>query len=611
MKKQICRVIERLCVFLVAGILLFGSDARGISAEPSNSHELAGAFRVNITELIDKFDENTDWTPVIQKAMDELSRHGGGIVEIPAGSYRVNGHLVVPANVTLQGVLQTAPTARWGKWQEAGGSILLAYEGRGSEQGEPFIRLAARHATIKGLIVVYPEWKQTDVPPVPYPPCVGSFNTENVSVQDCLFVNPYEAIRLVRAHRHLLRNVTGYPIKRGLYVDECYDIGRVENVHFWPFGVTYRPSDPYCQWINLNGVAFEFARTDWHYVYNTFCFGYGIGYKFSKSSRGSANGNFLGIGADCCRRAVLVEDTQPPGLLITNGEFVGRWESKDSVTLEISPEASGRVSLTNCSFWGPIDRCVWLRSGDVQLTLTACHFCRWDLAQRGSPAIQLDAGRATIQGCSFDQDASFHITLARDVRSAVIVGNEAKGGLRVDNQAGARAQIGLNAVDPIEWTSEAKAHYRIEIGRPGDGRYLVGWYGGERGQSPFRWTGSSSRMLLPVVANRRYQMTITAQVPKALQDAEINIVSEGKTLGRLQQGKTTVEIPAQSAEQITIEIRTPTWIPKKVIPDSQDERELGVQVFSILMKAEGPAERVFDANRGEWIPPETSNENTR
>lgn len=606
--KERSHVVSMFCLFVVL-VSLFFFDG-GLFAQTNTPQDSASSavFRVNVADLIDKSDENTDWTPVIQQAMDEMSRRGGGIVEIPAGKYRINGHLVVPADVTLQGVLQTAPTTQWGKWQNVGGSVLLAYEGRGSEKGEPFIRLAGRHASIKGLTIIYPEWKQTDVPPVPYPPCVGSLDTENVSIQDCLFVNPYEAIRLVRAHRHLVRNVTGYPIKRGLYVDECYDIGRVENVHFWPFGVSYRPNDPYCQWINLNGVAFEFARTDWHYVCNTFCFGYGIGYKFSKSSRGSANGNFLGIGADCCQRAVLVEDTQPPGLLITNGEFVGRWESKDSVTLEVSPDATGRVSLMNCSFWGPIDRCVWLRSAEVQMTLMACHFCQWDVAQQGSPAVQLDAGRATIQGCSFDQDTSFHITIAQNVRSVLVVGNQATGELRVENQAGHRAQIGLNSVDPITWTEDAKAHYQIEIGRPGDGRYLIGWYGAERSPRPFRWTGGRSRMLLPLVPDRKYQMTITAELPKTLQDAEINLVCQDQILGRLQPGKTTVEIPPQSADRVTVEIQTPTWVPRKLIAGSQDDRELGIQVFSVLMRAEGAAEGVFNANNGEWIPPGTSQE---
>jgi hypothetical protein len=323
------------------------------------------------------------------------------------------------------------------------GTVLQAYAGRGSIKGPPFIRLAGDNAAIAGLVIVYPEWKQTDVPPVPYPPCVASHNTNNVGVSECCLLNPYEAIRLVRAARHLVRNVTGYPSKRGIYVDECYDIGHIENVHFWPFCVSYQPDDPYCKWVNTHGVAFELARTDWHYVSNTFCFGYGVGYKFSESKAGSANGNFLGLGADSCRRAVLVEQAQPPGLLITNGEFVGRWGSEDSVCLEIGRNVKGKVSLVNCSFWGPIDRCLWMRSRWGQITASACNFVDWDNHGQRSPAIQLDAGKAIVQGCTFDKKGT-HVQARGEVKSAILTGNQAEGGFRTDNRAGDRVQTSAN-----------------------------------------------------------------------------------------------------------------------------------------------------------------------
>jgi hypothetical protein len=341
-------------------------------------------------------DGQTDNTAVFQKVLDEAGQVGGGLVEVPAGRYRINGTLSVPAGVTLQGTYRVPPMPHRNAAGELTGSVLLAYAGRGSEQGDPFIRLAGNNAAIAGLIVCYPEWKQSDVPPIPYPPCVQSQDTENVGILDCCFLNPYEAIRLVRAHRHLVRNVTGYPIRRGIFVDECYDIGHIENVHFWPFGVVYKPDDPFCRWVNTQGVAFELARTDWHYVFNTFCFGYGVGYKFSESKAGSTNGNFLGLGADSCQRVVWVEQAQPPGLLITNGEFVGRWGSTDAVCVEIGPHVAGKVSLTNCSFWGPIDRCVWMRSASGQFTANACHFVHWDVRAASEPAIQLDAGRVIV-----------------------------------------------------------------------------------------------------------------------------------------------------------------------------------------------------------------------
>jgi hypothetical protein len=35
--------------------------------------------------------------------------------------------------------------------------------------------------------------------------------------------------------RHLIRNVSGQPLRRGVFVDEIYDVGRIENVHFNPW----------------------------------------------------------------------------------------------------------------------------------------------------------------------------------------------------------------------------------------------------------------------------------------------------------------------------------------------------------------------------------------
>jgi len=62
-------------------------------------------------------------------------------------------------------------------------------------------------------------------------------------------------------------------------VMECMDIGHIENIHFRLFDLTDDPTNPFCQWVNLKGVAFEIACTDWLYVLNTFCFGYAVGLK--------------------------------------------------------------------------------------------------------------------------------------------------------------------------------------------------------------------------------------------------------------------------------------------------------------------------------------------
>ncbi len=545
-----------------------------------------------------KSDGEADCTAVFQALLDEAGKAGGGVVNVPAGRFRISGHLKIPENVTLQGIFRVPPTPARGGVAKLTGSVLLAYEGRGATNGEPFIRLAGNNSAVAGLIIAYPEWKQTDVPPVPYPPCIASTDTENVGVQECCLLNPYEGIRFVRAHRHLVRNVTGYPIWRGLFVDECYDIGHIENVHYWPFGVNYQPEDPYCKWINTQGVAFELARTDWHYVHNTFCFGYGVGYKFSKSKQGSSNGNFLGLGADSCRRAVLVEQAQPPGLLISNGEFVGRWESQDSVCLEIGPEVEGKVSLVNCSFWGPIDRCVWMRAAAGQFTANACHFVDWDNSGAGSPAIQLDAGRALVQGSTFSR-SKLHVAVGSNVVSAILSGNQAEDGFRVKNRAGKRVQIGLNDEDSFSLPAEARQHYEIAVGRSGDARFLENWHDGERVGGAWRWSRGRSRLILPCPKGAPIAVELDLNVPAKARSPESGLYLKGERVAPLpESGPLKATLPPAAEEVAELELRCSEWAPNATIRGSRDNRMLGVQVSRITVKAEGATNRVFVVNRG-------------
>jgi hypothetical protein len=583
---------QRLCLLVIITVLAScKADAQ------------TNGFHWNVRQAGAAADGQADCTAVFQKLLDEAGKAGGGVVEVPAGRYRINTGLSIPANVTLAGIYRVPPTLHLKPAGIPTGSVLLAYAGRGATNGPPFIRLAGDNAAIAGLVITYPEWKQTDVPPVPYPPCVLSENTANVGVSDCLLLNPYEGIKLVGAARHWIRDVTGYPIKRGIYVDDCYDIGHIENVHFWPFGVSYSPDNPFCKWVNTEGVAFELARTDWQYVFNTFCFGYGVGYKFSSSASGSANGNFLGLGADSCQRAVVVEQAQAPGLLISNGEFVGRWSSTDAVCLDIGPKVAGVVSLVNCSFWGPIDRCVWMQSAAGQFTASACHFVNWDNRGAGSPAIQLDAGKAIIQGCTFVEEG-LDVQAGSNVVSAILTANQASGGFRVDNQAGKRTQSALNEEDAIVWTREALSHYQVGVGSEGDGRYLQGWNATDGGGEPFRWSAPVSRLLLPVVPGEPYTITLAIKAPDHAITPEAGLYLEGRRIALLEGGKAlTASLPSCADDKVRLELRVGGWVPQRVIPGSNDARTLGIQVFRVTMRSASGGTKVFNANTGAWLAP--------
>ncbi|HOK08441.1 MAG TPA: glycosyl hydrolase family 28-related protein [Candidatus Hydrogenedens sp.] len=570
-----------ICTF----ILLFGENIIAENQVP---------YAINVIDMGAKNDGSADATQVFQQALDKASEIGGGMVLVPAGTYKILGNLKIPAGVTLQGTFRTPPTSHYPNKPNLVGSVLHAYAGKNQPEAEPFITLAGNNATLAGFIISYPEWSKDTVPPIPYPPAVYSKGTTDVAVYDCCIINPYEAIHFQDSARMMIRNVFGYPSFRGLYIDACYDISRVENCHFWPFGVTYQPNDPYCLWINENGTAFEFARTDWQYVTHTFCFGYGVGYKFSKTKNGACNGSFLGIGADCCRRAVLVEDLQPFGLLITNGEFVGRWESSDSAGIEIVPEAgNGKISLINCAFWGPLDRCIWHRSAKTQLTAIGTNFWEWDINGKGHPAIQVDRGKAIIQGNTFALGL-LHVIVSKYCTSAIITGNQAEGGLFVINHAGEKTQMAMNEPPPSPPKKSCLKNYILKIGSVGDQTFVDNWHGSENGSewkkvgTTKRWSKKQSIIRIPVIPNKEYTLTIDLYIPSPAKHPDNAILLNDEKIISLADiegfQKVTAKIPAQPMDFIILSICSNTWSPQQQDPSSSDKRQLGIAVSEIQMK---------------------------
>ncbi len=64
----------------------------------------------------------------------------------------------------------------------------------------------------------------------------------------------------MQAHRHYIARIQGQPLNIGVYVDQTYDIGRVEDVHFNPW---FSDDKTFVSWQVTYGRAFVFARSDW------------------------------------------------------------------------------------------------------------------------------------------------------------------------------------------------------------------------------------------------------------------------------------------------------------------------------------------------------------
>lgn len=385
-------------------------------------------------------DGRGDNTPIFQRALNDAAAVNGGIVEVPSGRYRFEGNLTIPSNVTLRGTFTYAPSHAGirdvGREQPPiYGSVLEPIAGKGEKEGTPFITLEA-NAVIQGFTVHYPEQDPYAEAPTSYPFTIA-MRGNNPAVLDMQLLNPFQAIDASFNQRALIRNVHGQPLYVGIFVDAVYDIGRIENVHWNPW---WTHNTKVYQWQMENGTGFIFGKTDWHYVLNTFCFGYNVGYKFIKTERGATNGNFLGIGADDCYTALVVEQSEPMGLLITNGEFVS-FHGPDPTMIRVEKTHTGTVRFVNCAFWGPARRNAVI-DGYGTVGFSDCTFMQWGYEEVGKlqyrhsdqPAIEVLGGSVILRGNEF-LDNKRQITIGPKVDRAIITDNLMTGTVRITSEA--------------------------------------------------------------------------------------------------------------------------------------------------------------------------------
>lgn len=370
----------------------------------------------------------TDDSQAFQKALDEAGKTGG-VVHVPAGRFRLDAPLVVPEGVALVGIMQSLHTTQLDK-----GSTLLATAGRGKPDDPALITLHTNSA-IRGLAIHYPEQSPDEISP--YPWTIRGDGT-NVAILDLLITNPYQAIDLATCScpRHHVRNVNAQPLYRGLAIDQCFDIGKVENIHFWPF---WDYPEPVWRFMREHGIAFEIGRCDWEYFSNCFAIFYRIGFRFFAGEHGAGNVLLTQCGADLGPVAVRVDQVQEhSGISFSNSQFMAG--------IEVGPDNTGPVKFTSCGFWGIEDTGPHaVLQGTGTTTFTACHFTEWDRDGRGEPAIRLERGSLIVNGCDFMDAGKRQIVAGAGAESLIVTGNRLRGGVRVEVADGVDAQIGLNS----------------------------------------------------------------------------------------------------------------------------------------------------------------------
>ena len=79
---------------------------------------------------------------------------------------------------------------------------------------------------VRGLVFYYPENIRGQAPAA-YPYSIA-LTGNNPAVEDVELLNPFNGISAVGAARHYIARVQGQPANVGIFIDQTYDIGRVE-----------------------------------------------------------------------------------------------------------------------------------------------------------------------------------------------------------------------------------------------------------------------------------------------------------------------------------------------------------------------------------------------
>ncbi|HOS02991.1 MAG TPA: DUF5011 domain-containing protein, partial [Candidatus Hydrogenedentes bacterium] len=423
----------------------------------SLSLALLGAFLANavtyrglhdVTAFGAQGDGITDDTGSFMAAMSAAASDGGGKVIVPAGRYLIAGTLEIPKNVTLEGV-----SPRWTSSMlplADTNSILLSTANAGNASGAPFILLNTS-SMLKGLVIHYPN-QADSLTPVAYPWTVrGNSWADNCTLIDVTMTNPYQAIDfgLYPVGRHWVDGVAAQALLKGIYINQCFDVGRLRDVYFGPIW----SKGSAATFMRDSGTAFAVGRTDGQQTSACTAEGYNIAFHFFRgvdangASVGPGSGVMVGGKTIACVKAFYVEDV---------GDNAG-WSFVDSQFEGLITNGSnqkGQMKFTNCSFAqapGVSRHAIFaFRDASAQKPFFFEHCFFGRLTPPNAIYIDSDSNALMTVDCSFDgKPGDTMVRLGANTGQAVIVRNQMQSGVTIENNAppSADIQIGLNIGD--------------------------------------------------------------------------------------------------------------------------------------------------------------------
>lgn len=246
-------------------------------------------------------DGTTNDAPAIQAAIDAMNAAGGGTLEFGPRTYRLASPIVVDSvSIVFQGAGYTegASTAD-GTWFriDTTGFTPFTFTGTGA-RGSVVRDLGVRQTHYAAQV---PGWAPTDYDFV-------------FRVQDCLGAITFQNVLLVAVNRGIwcdnsgrmnIESVRGQIFTTGIEIDRCYDICRIQHIHFWTFATS---DDDVVRWQQQNCDAVVLRKVDGIFIDDAFALGARSLLRLSSSASGVATKVYVGsLYADFVLNPIWVE----------------------------------------------------------------------------------------------------------------------------------------------------------------------------------------------------------------------------------------------------------------------------------------------------------------
>ncbi|WP_149538567.1 glycosyl hydrolase family 28-related protein [Siccirubricoccus phaeus] len=336
-------------------------------------------------------DGTTNDAPAIQAAVNDLKTKGGGTLYFGPKVYRIASAITVSdATIRFQGAGFTeGPGPGQGTWLQIAATGFTPFT---------FTGVSTRGAAVSDIAV-----RQNHTNPINASWTPNAFDYV-FRVEDCLGGVDFDNVFLCAINKGIycrnsgrldIRRLRGQIFTAGVEIDECFDVPRIHNLHFWTF---LTADNNVVRWQQANGDAMIFRRVDGVFIDQAFVLGYRSMFRFASSTAGNTTKFYIGQAyADFVKYAVLVEANGTEGQI---GSLTSQNELYNSGGAALAGSngicvnaANTRIQAANLRIDAVQDNPIAIGGSGNRLDIFSLRCVRFNAQNNGAAAISIaDSG---------------------------------------------------------------------------------------------------------------------------------------------------------------------------------------------------------------------------